>query len=103
MSKTEHNLHDGRRGTALAIRITLKGEKNEVTHVHADGTVRLKMTDQAMDKKANVNLVQYLAQILAVKPSQIEIVGGLESTDKLVAITGIEPETAQNLLLQQVG
>jgi uncharacterized protein YggU (UPF0235/DUF167 family) len=103
MNQSKHRLHDGRHGAALAIRLITKAKKNQVVSVKEDGTVHIQLTAKTTGKQANAALIDYLAQVLAVSPEKIEVVGGVLSNDKLVAVTDIEPAQAQERLLQHVG
>jgi uncharacterized protein (TIGR00251 family) len=51
--------------------------------------VRVYLTAPAVDGKANAALVRFLAEYYGVKISQIEIIKGLKSRNKVINIEGI--------------
>lgn len=102
MAAREYTLSDGRRGAALAVRVTPRAKRNEVVEVLADDTVKIRLTAPPVEGKANKALVDFLADVMGVPKSKIEIVAGAAGRDKLVAITGMEAETAQAIILEQL-
>ena len=93
MNPRKFKFQDGRRGSALAIRVTPRSRKNEVTQFLGDGTVKVKLTAPPIDGKANKALIKFLAEILDVKQSEIEIIAGEKGRNKLVSIYGLDSET----------
>ncbi len=91
----QFRFHHGKSGAALAIRVTPRASRNEIAEVLDDGTIRIRLTAPPVDGKANQALVKFLAKILGVAPSAIEIVAGTTGRDKLVAVTGMDAATAQ--------
>jgi uncharacterized protein YggU (UPF0235/DUF167 family) len=98
----EPHLHDGRSGAALGIRISLKSPRDEISGIQPDGIVKVKLTARKIDAESNSALIALLAQVLEITPSKIEIVGGVDSKEKLVAITGISPDIAQERIMKHV-
>jgi uncharacterized protein (TIGR00251 family) len=95
-------LHGGRRGAALAVRITPRASKNEITQILADGTIKIRLTAPPVEGKANAALIQFLADVLEVAPSRIEIVAGMTGRDKLVSVLDLEAGTAQQRILRRL-
>jgi len=100
--RRKFQFHDGRRGAALAIRVTPRARRNEVAEVLNDGTIRIRLTAPPVEGKANKALIQFLSQILDVPPSRISIVAGETGRDKLVSILDMEPEEAQRRILEHL-
>ena len=94
--------HDGRRGSALAIRVTPRARRNEVAEVLNDGTIRIRLTAPPVEGKANKALIEFLSQILGVSKSRIAIVAGETGRDKLVSILDMDPEEAQRRILEHL-
>ena len=95
MPRREYQLHDGERGAALSIRVTPRAAKNEITQIRADGTIKIRLTAPPVEGKANQALIEFLAEILEVRPSQIDILAGESGRDKLVSVVGLDAEAAQ--------
>ena len=41
MSKRTYHLHDGKKGAAMAVRITPRASRNEIVEIQSDGTVKI--------------------------------------------------------------
>ena len=102
MAADEYTLSDGRRGAALAIRVTPRAKRNEVVEVLADDTVKIRLTAPPVEGKANKALVDFLADLMGVPQSKIEIVAGATGRDKLVSIVDMEAGMAQAIILKQL-
>ncbi|HET8706941.1 MAG TPA: DUF167 domain-containing protein [Pseudomonadales bacterium] len=102
MNERKFNLHDGKMGAAITVHIVPGSKQNTITGVLEDGTVTIDLTDQKIDEKANHALVDYLAELLQVKPSQIEIVGGISSSDKLITIMDLDKNAVQSRILKHI-
>lgn len=96
------NLSGGRRGAALAIRVTPRARRDEIVEVLADQTIKVRLTAPPVEGKANEALIEFLAKVLGVSRSRIEIVAGVTGRDKLVSIIDMESAEAQRLILKQL-
>lgn len=90
-------------GAALAIRVIPGAKRNEIDGILDDGTIRIRLVAQPVEGKANSALIEFLSKILGVRRSDIEIVAGEKSRNKLVSITDIDPHTVQERLLNYRG
>jgi hypothetical protein len=102
MAGRKYQLHDGKKGAALAIRVTPRASRNEIVEVLTDGTVKIRLTAPPVEGKANEALVDFLAGILDVPPSAIEIVAGATGRDKLVSILNVDAETVHARILNNM-
>ena len=93
MDTRKFKFQDGRGGSALAIRVSPRSQKNEVTRIFSDGTINVKLKAPLVDGKANNILIKFLAEILEVKHSELEIIAGETGRNKLVSIYGLDSET----------
>jgi uncharacterized protein len=92
-------LHDGQRGSALAVRVTPRASRNQIMGVLNDGTIKVHLAAQPSEGEANVELVEFLAEVLGVPKSRVEIVAGSTGRDKLVSILDMDVETAHQRVL----
>jgi uncharacterized protein (TIGR00251 family) len=74
-------------GCTLAVRLHPGARKNGVTGVHADA-LKIALTAQQVDGKANEALIEFLAETLRLPRARIAIVAGLTSRAKTLRITG---------------
>lgn len=103
MKKRQYRLHNGQKGAALAIRVTPRSSKNEIAGILNDGTVRIRLMAPPVEGRANEALVSFLADVLDVSRSKIEIVAGETGRDKLVSVLGLDAETVHKRILQHLG
>ena len=99
MTNRRFKFHGGKRGAALAIRVTPRASKNEITEIMSDGTVKVRLTAPPVEGKANLALITLLAQVLGVSVSQIEIVAGDTGRDKLVSILDLDADQVHQRII----
>lgn len=102
MEARNRRLTGGKRGAALAIRVTPRARHNEIVEVLADHTIKIRLTAPPVEGKANEALVKFLAEILNVSKSRIEIVAGETGRDKLVSVIDMPAAEAQARILAQL-
>jgi len=103
MADRNIKLHDGKRGSALAVRVTPRASRNEIVEVLNDGTVKVRIAAPPADNEANDALVEFLAEILGVPKSRLDIVAGASGRDKLIAVLDMDVETAQSRIVAHIG
>jgi uncharacterized protein (TIGR00251 family) len=81
--------HDGKSGAALAVRVMTRAPHNELVGIQNDGTLKLRLTAAPVEGKANQSLISFLAELLDISPTKIDLVAGQTNRNKLVAITGL--------------
>jgi hypothetical protein len=102
MSSRDYRLHNGQKGSALAIRVTPRASRNEISEILSDGTVKIRLTAPPVEGKANQALIEFLADILEVPRTRIEIVAGTTGKDKLVSILDLDAETVHERILRKL-
>jgi uncharacterized protein len=80
------------------VRVQPRASRTEVVGPHGDA-VRIRLTAPPVDGAANEALIRFLAERLEVPRSAVRIEGGASSRSKVVAIDGIDPDTAAHRLL----
>jgi len=93
------HLHDGKSGSAIAVRVTPRASKNEITGVLEDGTVKIRLTAPPVDGKANQTLIEYLSKVLGCAKKDIEIIAGETGRNKLITITNIDSEEVNRRIM----
>ena len=102
MKTHPYHLHNGQKGSALAIRVTPRASRNEIVEILNDGTVKIRLTAPPAEGKANLALVEFLAEVLDLPSSRIEIVAGATGRDKLVSILDLDAETVHQRILERL-
>jgi hypothetical protein len=98
----EYHFHEGKAGAALAIRVTPRAKRNEIIEVQADGTVKIHLTAPPVEGKANQALIEFLAEVLDIPTSKIEIIAGTSGRNKLISILGMDAQTVQQKILAKL-
>lgn len=102
MDSRKYKLHNGMKGSALAIRVTPRASSNQIVEILTDGTVKIRLTAPPVEGKANEELIRFLSKILDVAPSRIEIVAGATGRDKLVSILDLDVDEVQKKILENL-
>ena len=95
-------LHSGQRGSALAVRITPRASRNQIAGVLDDGTIKVYLVSDPSEDELNAELLSYLAEVLGVPKSRVEVVAGENGRDKLVSVMDIDVDTAQQRVLAHI-
>lgn len=103
MSHRNFYLHDGKKGAALAVRVTPRASKNEIIEILSDGTVKVHLTAPPVEGKANEALVKFIAGILDVAPSRVEVVAGNTGRDKIVSVMDMDSNTLHKKIVENLG
>ena len=101
MSNRNFHLHNGQKGAALAVRVTPRATSNQVAEILHDGTIRLRLVAAPGDE-VNAVLTSYLADILEVPESAIDVVAGQTGRDKLVSVLNLDSEDAHRKILKNL-
>lgn len=103
MTERKFKLHNGQRGSALAVRVTPRASRNEIAEVLDDGTIRVRLAAPPADNEANEALIAFLSEILGVPKSKLDIVAGSVGRDKLVSVVDMDVETVHQRILAHLG
>ena len=99
MTKRKFELHDGKKGAALAVRVTPRASKNKIVEVLEDGTLKVHLAAPPVDDEANLELLKFMGEVLGVPKSRLDIVAGATGRDKLIAVIDMDAETAHKRIL----
>ncbi len=103
MSDRKFNLHNGKKGSALAVRVTPRASHNEIVELMEDGTIKVRIDAPPSDSEVNETLLSFLAEVLGVPKSRLDIVAGASGRDKLISVVDMDAETAHQRILAYVG
>ena len=103
MVDRKFNLHSGQKGSALAVRVTPRASRNEIVEVLDDGTIKVRIAAPPADEEANTALIEFLAEILGVPKSRLDIVAGAAGRDKLISVVDMDVETAHQRIVAHMG
>jgi uncharacterized protein len=93
MPSRKFHMHDGRKGAAVAVRVTPRASKNEIVEILSDDTVKVHITAPPVEGEANEALLKFLAEVLDVPKSRLDIVAGATGRDKIISVMDMDAET----------
>ena len=102
MTQREYRLHDGKKGAALAVRITPRASKNQIVGALNDGTIKIHMMAAPTDENANDELLEFLSYVLGVDKSRIDVVAGATGRDKLISVLDMDAETLHQKIVAHI-
>jgi uncharacterized protein (TIGR00251 family) len=88
-------LHDGKHGAALTVRVTPRASRTAFGGVMEDGTVRIRISAPPVEGKANSALLKFVAKVMGVSRSRVEIVAGEKGLDKILSIIDLDAEQVE--------
>ena len=83
--------------TRIHFRVAPGAARSDVVGRHGDGW-KVRVAAAPERGKANDALIGLLAEVLPVGRSDVAVVAGLSSRDKIVAVSGIDPTQADEAL-----
>jgi uncharacterized protein (TIGR00251 family) len=91
----------GKEGDSTVLRITVqpKASEDRVVGFHG-GALKVKITAPPTGGKANQKLIEVLAERLNIRRSNIEIIRGHTSKNKVLRIWNVSPNQVRNVLKQ---
>ena len=103
MADRKFQMHDGQKGSALAVRVTPRASRNEVVEILEDGTVKVRIATSPADEESNAALLEFLSEILGVPSSKLDIVAGAIGRDKLISVVDMDVETVHARIVAHIG
>lgn len=100
MAGVNRRMSEGKRGAALAIRVIPRARKDEIVEILADQTIKIRLAAPPVEGKANEALIEFLAKVLDVPRSKVDIIAGASGRDKLVSILDLDSREAQARILK---
>lgn len=102
MTDRKFNLHDGKKGAALAVRLTPKASRNKIVGITDDGTVKVHITADSVDGGATPVLMNFLSAVLGVSATRLDLVAGETGYDKLIAVMDMDSVDVHKRILAYV-
>ncbi len=87
---------DGR--WTLALYVQPRAGKNEVVGLH-NNSLKIRLTSPPVDGKANKALLAFLAKLLRVSKSSLEIKSGHQGRHKKICVSGLQ----RDVILERLG
>ena len=92
MISRKYNFHNGKAGSALAVRLTSKASRNTVVGIMEDGTLRIHVTAAPKGGQDNQALIKLVAKVLGISDADVEIVAGEMERDKIISVLHLDAD-----------
>ena len=96
MSRTGFRANDFVRpaegGVYVRFRVSPGAKNTAVKGLYGEGAIRLSVAAPPMEGKANAEVERYLARLFGLSHSEVTVVKGASSRDKLVFVSGLGPD-----------
>lgn len=102
MTQRKFELHDGKKGAALAVRVTPRATQNKIVGALSDGTIKIHLAAEPTNGQDNNTLVEFLSEVLEIPDYLIEIVAGNLGKDKLVSVLDMDAETLHKRIVDNI-
>ena len=93
MDSKSHGIEATPTGVIIKVYVAPRSSSNRVTGIH-NGAIKIALTAPPVEGAANKALVEFLAKILEVPKSSVQIAAGESSRNKVVRVVGISLEAA---------
>lgn len=90
-------LRENEAGTLLEVHVQPKASRNEIAGLHQEA-LKIRLTAPPVEGEANKECIRFLARLLGIPKSDVEIVKGHKSRRKTLLIRGKDPSKIQELL-----
>lgn len=82
----------------IRVRVTPNARANKLVGFMEDGVLKVKLAAPAVEGAANKALLSFLAKTLNVRVRDLEIMAGHAGREKLITVTGVDPEAVTERL-----
>ena len=89
-------------GSVLSVVVVPRAARTSIERL-PDGTIQVRVAAPPVDGAANAALLRFLAGVLDVPRSRLEILGGASSRRKRISISGLPPDELEIRLQAAVG
>lgn len=102
MAQRDYKLHNGKKGAAIAVRVSPHATRNQIIGALQDGTVKIQIATVPNEGQANEELIKFLSDVLGVPKDRIEVVAGDMGRDKLVSVLDMDAETLHKKIVENI-
>ncbi len=95
--------HDSRPSAILKVQVTPRTSKNCILKILDDGTVKIHLTAPPVEGKANAALKKFLAKILEIPVSHIDILAGGSGRLKTLSVMNMDAAIVRNKIMEHIG
>lgn len=101
-AKVENFVKPTKGGVYVNLRVSPGAKSTEIKGLYGEGAIRLSVAAPPAEGKANAEVERYLARLFSMSRSDVAVVKGASSRDKLVFVRGAELEAVREGLVSLV-
>lgn len=90
-------IRESARGSTLEVTVQPRASRTELAGIH-EGTLRLRLTAPPVEGEANKECVKFLAKLLDLPKSRVEVLQGHKSRRKTILLVGVDAADLQDVL-----
>jgi uncharacterized protein len=87
-----------RDGILLNLRISPSAKRSSIEGPYGESALKLRVAAPPVDGKANAEAERFLAELLGIPRSDVTVVRGASSRDKVILIHGVGQDEVQKIL-----
>ncbi len=96
--RAEDFLRPAKGGVYVRLRVSPGAKSTAVKGLYGEGAIRLSVAAPPVEGKANAEVERYLALLFGMSRSEVIVVKGASSRDKLVFVSGLGPDEIRTRL-----
>ena len=89
-------------GTLLSLHVQPRSSRNQIVGLFGD-SLKVKLTSPPVDGAANKCCTEYLAKLLGLAKSQVQLVAGQKARQKRFLLCGLTPSDVEAIITSQLG
>ena len=94
--------YDSKSSAVLKVQVTPRTSKNCIIRIMEDGTVKIHLTAPPVEGKANAALKKFLAKILDIPVSRIDILAGRSGRYKTLSVMNMDAANLNNKIQEHI-
>lgn len=83
----------------VKLRVSPGAKGTAIKGLYGEGAIRLSVAAPPVEGRANAEVERYLARLFGLSRSEVAVVKGASSRDKLVFVNGLEPKAVRENLM----
>ncbi len=97
--RAEDLVRPAKGGVYVRLRVSPGAKSTAVKGMYGEVAIRLSVAAPPVEGKANAEVERYLARLFGLSCSEVTVVKGASSRDKLVFVSGLGPEAVRENLM----
>ncbi|HEX2728413.1 MAG TPA: DUF167 domain-containing protein [Rubrobacteraceae bacterium] len=96
-------LSRSKNGTLVSLRVSPGARASTLSGTYGEGALKMRVAAPPVEGKANEAVCRYLAKLLGLPRSKVEVVRGACGRDKVALIRDMDPDEVRHILSTETG